>query len=93
MDPATVITAGATNIGQLSQSMVVLSSLREIWNLAISRTMILSLAMVCAAVPCSAAMQWLNAKKSTASKTTLEGSDKPASSGSDECETTPELVD
>ena len=37
--------------------------LRSIWNLAVSRTMFLALAMICAAVPCTLAMEWLNAKK------------------------------
>ena len=68
VNPASIIAAGATNLPEISQSTAILDVLRGIWNLAISRTMIVSLAGVCAAVPFTVAMEWLNAKKVAASK-------------------------
>ncbi|MCJ1432522.1 hypothetical protein MMC27_001879 [Xylographa pallens] len=68
IDPASVIAAGATNLPQLTNSPEVLVILRGIWNLAITRTMIMSLAMVCAAIPCTMGMEWLNTLRVAASK-------------------------
>ena len=60
---ATMIATGLTNSSQLALSPKDLDILRATWNLAIARTMFLALAMVCMAVPCTLAMEWLNAKQ------------------------------
>jgi len=58
-----VLTAGAANLPALAPTPEALDILRLIWNTGISRTMILSVALVAAAVPFTLAMEWLNAKK------------------------------
>lgn len=58
-----VITAGAANLQLLVATPEALKILRLIWNTAISRTMILSVALVAASVPFTLGMEWLNAKK------------------------------
>lgn len=58
-----VITAGAANIQLLVTTTEDLKTLRLIWNTAISRTMILSTALVAASAPFTLGMEWLNAKK------------------------------
>lgn len=65
---ASVLAAGAINLPLVTDTPSVLQALRGIWNLAISRTMIVSLAMVCAAVPFSCGMEWLNAKEIAATR-------------------------
>lgn len=60
---STIISAGATNLAHAVSSPEVLHTLRSIWNLAVSRTMILSLAAVGASVPFTFGMEWLNARK------------------------------
>ncbi|KAI9878025.1 MAG: hypothetical protein M1830_002145 [Pleopsidium flavum] len=62
LSPAAVIAAGAINLPGIAPSPAALDSLRSIWNTAISRAMIFSLAMLCAAVPFTLGMEWLNAK-------------------------------
>lgn len=61
--PHSVLSAGALGLERLSRTPLVHTQLMEIWNIAICRTMILSLAVICAAVPCAAAMEWLNSRK------------------------------
>ena len=58
-----VIAAGAANLPAVAPTPELLSILRTIWNTAIVRTMILSTALVGAAVPFTLGMEWLNAKK------------------------------
>lgn len=60
---AVVIAAGAINLPKLASSSATLISLRSIWNLAISQTVIFSLAMLCAAFPFTSGMEWLNSNK------------------------------
>lgn len=63
-----VLTAGAANLPALVKSSSALAILRSIWNSAVSRTMILSVALVAASVPFTLGMEWLNAKKVAASR-------------------------
>lgn len=63
ISPAAVIAVGAIGLPGIVSSPVELLNLRAVWNTAISRVMILSLAMVCAALPITLGMEWLNAKK------------------------------
>ena len=60
---AAVIAAGAANVPAVASTPHVLEILRQIWNTAISRTLLFSLATVCAAVPFTVGMEWLNAKE------------------------------
>jgi hypothetical protein len=57
-----VIAAGAGNLPALATSPTMLSVLRSIWNTAISRTMMLSVALVAVSLPFTVGMEWLNAK-------------------------------
>jgi hypothetical protein len=63
ISPAAVIAAGAIHLPDIAPSPGTLAILRSIWNTGISRAMIFSLAMVCAALPLTLGMEWLNAKK------------------------------
>lgn len=63
ISPAAVIAVGAIGLPGIASSPNELVNLRIIWNTAISRVMIFSLAMVCAALPVTIGMEWLNAKK------------------------------
>ncbi|KAL8935735.1 MAG: hypothetical protein Q9216_005288 [Gyalolechia sp. 2 TL-2023] len=58
-----ILTAGAANLSQLTNSPDVLDSLRLIWSKAIDRTMLLSVSFVAASVPFTLGMEWINAKK------------------------------
>ncbi|RAL08035.1 MDR family MFS transporter [Aspergillus homomorphus CBS 101889] len=58
-----VFAAGAANLRILAPTAADLELLREIWNQGIARTMILSAALVAAAVPFTLGMEWLNAKR------------------------------
>ncbi|PYI05540.1 MFS general substrate transporter [Aspergillus sclerotiicarbonarius CBS 121057] len=58
-----VFEAGAANLKSLAPTVADLALLREIWNHGISRTMILSVALVAAAVPFTLGMEWLNSKQ------------------------------
>ncbi|GKZ28913.1 hypothetical protein AbraIFM66950_001871 [Aspergillus brasiliensis] len=58
-----VFEAGAANLQALAPTAADLAFLREIWNEGISRTMILSVALVAAAVPFTLGMEWLDAKR------------------------------
>lgn len=60
---ATMIATGPTSSLHSALSPKDLDILRGIWNLAVTRTMFLALAMVCMALPCTLAMEWLNAKE------------------------------
>ena len=70
-----VVTAGAANLRALATSPEAYASLRSIWNTAVSRTMILSVALVAASVPCTLGMEWLNARKVADSRQRLEESE------------------
>lgn len=59
----TVIDAGAAGLTSLELSSEALQILQEIWNTAIVKTMVLSTAVVAAAVPFTFAMEWLNANR------------------------------
>jgi hypothetical protein len=63
VSPQAVIAAGALGFDTLAATPDALIQLRDIWNLAFTRTMILSLAMICAAVPCALGMEFLNSRK------------------------------
>ncbi|KAF2440272.1 MFS general substrate transporter [Karstenula rhodostoma CBS 690.94] len=63
VSPQAVIAAGALGFDTLAATPDALVQLRDIWNLAFTRTMILSLAMTCAAVPCALGMEFLNSRK------------------------------
>lgn len=54
--------AGASNISSLRLSIEDMTILRNIWNTAIVRTMILATAFVAAALPFTLSMEWLNVK-------------------------------
>lgn len=54
--------AGASNISSLRLSIEEMTVLRDIWNTAIVRTMILATAFVAAALPFTLSMEWLNVK-------------------------------
>lgn len=58
-----VIKAGAAGLLNLVSNPVQLYLLRNIWNEAIRRSMILSVALVGASVPFTLGMEWLNAKR------------------------------
>jgi uncharacterized membrane protein len=58
-----VIAAGALGFNTIGTTTNNVQQLRIIWNVAFNRTMILSLAMMCAAVPCALGMEFLNSKK------------------------------
>ena len=58
-----MITAGAANLKVVANSQEALIGLRLIWNIVVSRTMILSVALVAASVPFTLGVEWLNARK------------------------------
>lgn len=58
-----VISAKGADLRSLGLPKEELAILEEIWNMAISRTMILATAVVGAAVPFTLAMEWLNANR------------------------------
>ncbi|KAM7202702.1 putative HC-toxin efflux carrier [Rhypophila sp. PSN 637] len=59
-----LLAVGAPNLHLLTGgSAAVLAVLREIWNSAIAKTMIVSLVVVAASVPFTLGMEWLNAVK------------------------------
>lgn len=66
-----VVKAGAANFSDLATSPEALAILRSIWNTAVSRIMILSVAMIAASVPFTFGMEWLNAKKVAESRKNL----------------------
>lgn len=78
LDPSVVIAAGALNLQTVSSSPAVVAFLRSIWNTAISRTMIFSLAMLCGAIPFTLAMEWLNAKRIAEERKKTENVPDPA---------------
>lgn len=63
-----VVDAGAANLASLGLSPTGLSTLQDIWNVAIVRTMILATAVVGAAVPFTLGMERLNANKIAAKR-------------------------
>ncbi|KAI0184114.1 major facilitator superfamily domain-containing protein [Xylaria flabelliformis] len=65
LSPDAVIAHGAADLSALTPSAEALSILKEIWNLAIVRTMILSTALVGISLPLTFAMEWLNSVKVT----------------------------
>lgn len=58
-----VIAAGAAKLGDLGISTEALLCLRSIWNTAVSRTMILSVALVAVSILFTLGMEWTNAKQ------------------------------
>ncbi|KAK8040136.1 hypothetical protein PG993_008547 [Apiospora rasikravindrae] len=58
-----VLAAGAANLPTLAQSPEQLVVLQDIWNSAVTRTIIMTAAVVGAAVPFTLGMEWLNAVK------------------------------
>lgn len=66
-----VVKAGAANFSALANSPEALAMQRSIWNTALSRIMILSVASVAASVPFTLGMEWLNAKKVSESRKNL----------------------
>ncbi|KAF2235510.1 MFS general substrate transporter [Viridothelium virens] len=63
ISPHAVVAAGALGLEKIASTPHVLFELRDIWNTAVTRTMILSLSTVCAAVPFALGMEWLNSQK------------------------------
>ncbi|KAI1074868.1 MFS general substrate transporter [Whalleya microplaca] len=63
VSPEMVITLGAANLPKLAPTPEALTVLKEIWNIAVARTMILGATVVGAAVPFTMGMEWLNAVK------------------------------
>ncbi|KAF2470380.1 MFS general substrate transporter [Lindgomyces ingoldianus] len=63
-----VLKAGASGLSDLVSSPDALRTLKSIWNTAIDRTMILSVALVAASVPFTLGMEWLSVKKTTKSQ-------------------------
>lgn len=57
-----VFAAGAADLKALAPTPAALKILREIWNKGIQRNMILSVALIAAAVPFTLGMEWLNSK-------------------------------
>ncbi|KAL9122059.1 MAG: hypothetical protein Q9187_001384 [Circinaria calcarea] len=72
MSVVTVLAAGAANLSEFATSAAALNTLRLIWNTAVNRTLLLSLATVCAAIPFTLGMEWLNAKAIAKSRKELE---------------------
>lgn len=62
------MSAGAANISLLATSPGVFDALRNVWNVAVTRTMILSTALVAASFPFTIGMEWLNTKKVASQK-------------------------
>lgn len=58
-----VLKAGAAGLSQLVSSPADLAILKSIWNVAISRTMILAAVVIACSVPFTIGMEWLNVKK------------------------------
>ncbi|KAG6361379.1 hypothetical protein INS49_009606 [Diaporthe citri] len=54
--------AGASNLSSLRLSIEDMTIVRDIWNTAIVRTMILATAFIAAALPFTLSMEWLNVK-------------------------------
>ena len=76
-----VLTAGAANLQAVAPVPEVLTILRSIRNTAVSRTMILSTALVAASVPFTFGMEWLNAKKVADERKRLAGVEKRSGRG------------
>ncbi|KAL9012108.1 MAG: hypothetical protein Q9173_003107 [Seirophora scorigena] len=57
-----ILTEGAANLGRVAAgSAEALHGLRQVWSIAIDRTMLLSVSLVAASVPFTLAMEWVNA--------------------------------
>ena len=65
LHPDSVLKAGAAGLSQLVSSPTESDSLSRIWNTAISRAMILSVAFLASSVPFTLGMEWLNVKDVT----------------------------
>ncbi|RYP77925.1 hypothetical protein DL769_003298 [Monosporascus sp. CRB-8-3] len=60
LSPQTVITMGAANLPRIASTPEALTILREIWNSAVTRAMILGAAVMGATIPFTMGMEWLN---------------------------------
>ncbi|KAK7949384.1 efflux pump antibiotic resistance protein [Apiospora aurea] len=78
-----VLAAGAANLPTLAQSPEQLVVLQDIWNSAIVRTIIMTTAVVGAAVPFTLGMEWLNAVKVAEKRknVTIEATDSEKANG------------
>lgn len=63
LSPERVIGEGATHLEAIATNAKDLALLRDVWNTSITRTMILSAAVVGASIPFTMGMEWLNAVK------------------------------
>ncbi|KAI7780662.1 hypothetical protein LA080_015821 [Diaporthe eres] len=63
LSPERVIGDGATHLEAIATNPTDLALLRAVWNTSITRTMILSTAVVGASIPFTMGMEWLNAVK------------------------------
>lgn len=81
LSPPVVITAGAASLQHITEDPKALGILRSIWNLAVSRTLLLSLAAVCATVPFTIGMQWLNAKRVSDARSKSDAENQTAVGG------------
>lgn len=68
LSSAAVLKAGAAGQSSLTTSQDELYILREIWSTAISRAMILCVALLAISVPFTLGMEWLNAKRVAAAR-------------------------
>ena len=55
-----MITMGAARLSEIASTPEALAIIRDIWNTAIARTMILCVAVVGASIPFTLGMEWLN---------------------------------
>lgn len=55
-----IITMGAARLSEIASTPEALAIIRDIWNTAIARTMILCVAVVGASIPFTLGMEWLN---------------------------------
>lgn len=60
---STLVAANPTRLSEAAMAPNDLDMIRSIWNTAVIRTIFLTLAMACLAIPCTLFMDWLNAKK------------------------------
>ncbi|KAK7701461.1 hypothetical protein SLS64_010205 [Diaporthe eres] len=66
--PQLVVSSGVANLDAIASDPRELAVLRNIWNSAVARTMILAVAVVAASVPFTLGMEWLNSIKVAAQR-------------------------
>lgn len=68
VSPQLVVSSGVGNLDAITSGPGELAVLRDIWNSAVTRTMILAVAVVAASVPFTLGMEWLNSIKVAAQR-------------------------